>query len=223
MKTTVQNILGVALSILMPLSANAQDAYAEMERAEKNVEQMLEAAGAFMGDVRFNEYDVTSLINLWGEWNEIGNTSEDEDDEFIDFESIIKDSEYRQWAASHDLDADAWLRKTMRISLSLYRQEMLAAAEAMPEQIREQLDMIEQQRHQLGEELFLQMKQGLEATAQYSTNIAESFRHLPETTAEERALLDQYRGELMMMMNSDDEDYDDYSEFENYEADDYEE
>lgn len=221
MRTLTPKMLCVVLFALMPLSTQAQDVYAEMEQSEKDVDQMFMAAGKFIDDVRFNEADVTNLISLWDEWNEIGNSQYDDDEEFVDFESVLQDSEYLQWAASHDLDAQDWLRKTVRISMLLYREQMLAAAEVVPAQFQEQLDMIEQQRHQLGEELYQQMKQGLEATAQYSANITDSAHHLPEPTAAEQALLDQYRDDLMMIMGSGDDEYDEDDYYETQE-DDYE-
>ena len=96
---------------------------------------------------------------------------------------MLRDSACCHWAASHSLDADDGMRKTMRISIALYREEMLPAAEIMPAQMAGQLEMIEQQREQLGEEHYQQMKQGMEATAGYRKAIVDSARHPPGPSA----------------------------------------
>jgi len=217
MRIVIRTILAVVLVALAPVALHAQDEIAVMQEAQEELDQMFAGVGAFVGDVRFNEGDVRSLIDLWEEWNELGDEQEDdEDDAVIDFESILRDSAYQHWAASHSLDADDWMRKTMRISMALYREKMLAAAEVMPAQMEEQLEMIEQQREQLGEELYQQMKEGMEATAEYGKAITDSARHLPEPTAAEQALLDLYRDELAMVIDSGDDEYDEYGDDEEY-------
>ena len=51
---------------------------------------MVIAANDFTGGVRFDKSDVESLIELWDEYSEFGGES-DEDD--IDFDAILSDSE----------------------------------------------------------------------------------------------------------------------------------
>ena len=150
----------------------------------------------------------------------------DSDDD-IDFESMLNDDRYLGWAASHDLDAADWARKTVRITMMLYREQMLEAARMMPEQMAQQMAMIEEQRDQLGEEMYQQIKQGMDESARYGKAIEQNARSLPEPTAAEQAILDKYRAELMMLMESDDEEdeyYDDeYYDDEYYEDEEYSE
>ena len=150
--------------------------------------QMSVEVNSFVGDVRFDEQDVQSLINLWDEYSEIGE-DEYEAEEGIDFESMLNDDRYLQWAESYNLEAEDWARKTVRITMMIYREQMLEAARIMPEQMAQQIAM-------------------------------------PQPTAAEQELLDQYRAELMMLMESDDEDdyYGDdeyYDDEEDYNEDDY--
>ena len=125
-------------------------------------------------------------------------------------------------SSAHGLDAEDWARKTVRITMMVYREQMLEAAKVMPEQMAQQMAMIEEQREQLGEEMYQQIKQGMEESAQYGKVVAENSRSLPQPTAAEQAVLDKYRAELMMLMESEDED-EYYGEDEYYEDEEYNE
>jgi uncharacterized protein (DUF302 family) len=212
-------LLAVVLVAIAPITMFAQDAEQATKEALDKLEQMSVEVNSFVGDVRFDESDVNSLIDLWEEYSEIGE-DEYETEEGIEFESILNDDRYLQWAESHNLDADDWARNTVRITMMIYREQMLEAAKIMPEQMAQQMAMIEEQREQFGEEMYQQIKQGMEESAQYSKAIAENARSLPEPTAAEQAILDQYRAELMMLMESDEED-DYYGDDEYYEDEEY--
>ncbi len=221
---TVRKLLNVALIALVPVAVFAQDVEQAAEEALESLDQMSVEVNNFVGDVRFDESDVKSLIELWEEYTEFEEDDYESDDDF-DFESVLDDDAYLSWAASHGLEAEDWARKTVRITMMLYREQMLEAARVMPEQMAQQMAMIEGQREQLGEEMYQQMKQGMEESARYGNAIAENARSLPEPTAAEQAILDKYRAELMTLMESDDEGeeyYDEYYEDEEYnENDDY--
>ena len=221
---TVRKLLNVALIALVPVAVFAQDVEQAAEEALESLDQMSVEVNNFVGDVRFDESDVKSLIELWEEYTEFEEDDYESDDDF-DFESVLNDDAYLSWAASHGLEAEDWARKTVRITMMLYREQMLEAARVMPEQMAQQMAMIEGQREQLGEEMYQQMKQGMEESARYGNAIAENARSLPEPTAAEQAILDKYRAELMTLMESDDEGeeyYDEYYEDEEYnENDDY--
>lgn len=219
MVENVRIFLAVVLVAIAPIAMFAQDAEQATKEALDKLEQMSVEVNSFVGDVRFDESDVNSLIDLWEEYSEIGE-DEYETEEGIEFESILNDDRYLQWAESHNLDADDWARNTVRITMMIYREQMLEAAKIMPEQMAQQMAMIEEQREQLGEEMYQQIVQGMEESAQYSKAIAENARSLPEPTAAEQAILDQYRAELMMLMESDEED-DYYGDEEYYEEDEY--
>jgi len=209
MAENVKKLLAVVLIAAAPIVVSAQDAEQATKEALDKLDQMSIEVNSFVGDVRFDEDDVISLIDLWEEYSQIG---EDEygSEEDIDFEEILNDDRYLQWAESHGLDADDWARKTVRITMVLYREQMLEAAKVMPEQMASQMAMIEEQREQLGEEMYQQIKQGMEESARYGKAVAENARSLPQPTAAEQAILDKYRAELMMLMESDDEDEDEY-------------
>lgn len=215
--TTIKRCLNSILLVLAPVIVFAQAENAVMEDALRELEKMVSEVNAFAGGVRFDSEDVESLITHWDEYAELGDTDEEES---VDFDALLEDIEYRSWATSHNLVADDWLRKSVRISMIFYREQMLEGAAMMPEQIQQQMAMIEQQRDQVGEEVFQQMKAGMEATIRYTQQMADQTRRLPAPTAAEAAILDEYRQELMALMMSDDEGYDDYED--NEDGEDYE-
>mgnify|MGYP001820866464 FL=1 len=220
MAKTVKRLLTVLLIAVAPIAVFAQDADQATREALDKLDQMSIEVNKFVGDVRFDEGDVRSLIDLWEEYTEFGE-DEYETDDGIDFESMLADDRYLGWAASHNLDAEEWARKTVRITLMLYREQMLEAANAMPEQMARDMAMIEEQRAQLGEEMYQQIKQGMEESARYGKAIAENARSLPKPTAAEQAILDEYRADLMMLMESGDEGEDYYEDDEYYEDEEY--
>lgn len=215
MNAAIRTLLVGILISAAPVATNGQDPYAGMEQSQQEVDQMFAALGEYVGDVRFDEDDVRSLIEHWDEWDQFGAQSgEDPDEDVIDFNAILLDSTYREWTAARGLDADDWLRKTLRITMTLYRDQMMMAAQAMPAQMAQQMQMLEQNRAQMGEELYQQMKQGMEAAGQYGSAVVDSARHLPEPTPTERALLEKYSDQLAMIMDSGDEDEDEYEDVE---------
>lgn len=218
----IRILLAVAVFAAASIVVLAQDVDQATREALDKLDQMSVEVNNFVGDVRFDEKDVTSLIELWEEYSAFGEDEYEADDD-IDFESMLDDGRYVGWAASHNLDAEDWARKTVRITMMLYREQMLEAAKMMPEQMAQQMAMIEEQRDQLGEEMYQQIKQGMEESAKYGKAIENNARSLPEPTAAEQAILDKYRAELMMLMESDD-DEDEYYDDEYYEdEEDYEE
>ena len=223
MAKKLRKMLAVVLIAAAPIALFAQDMEQVTEEALDKLDQMSVEVNDFVGDVRFNERDVTRLIDLWDEYSEIGEDEfESEDD--IDFESLLNDDRYLQWAASHSLDAEDWARKTVRITMMLYREQMLEAAKVMPQQMAQQIAMIEEQREQLGEEMYRQIKQGMAESAKYSEAIEANARSLPQPTAAEQAILDEYRVELMALMESDDEYEDEYyGDDEYYDDEEYDE
>ena len=207
--THAKSLLSVVLIALATAALHAQDVEQATQEALDKLDRMSAEVNSYVGDVRYTESDVKSLIDHWEEYSEIGEDEYESEDD-IDFESMLDDDRYLQWAESHGLDADDWARKTVRITMMIYRDQMLEAGKLMPEQMAQQMAMIEEQREQLGEEMYQQIKQGMEESARYGKAIAENARSLPEPTAAEQAILDTYRAELMMLMESDDEDEDEY-------------
>ena len=185
------------------LVESQEDMFAE---GHKEFEAMVDAVNDFVGAVRFNEADVESVIELWDEYDEFGQAIEYDDEEMVDFDDVVADPEYRRWAASHGLDAKGWLQKTVRITMTLYREQLLQSAEQMPHQVQQQMAMIDQQRDQLGEETYQQMKEAMEASAAFGKQMAAKASELPEATASEMAALADHRDQLMMLMIRDEDD-----------------
>ena len=219
----IRRLIVVTYIVVASMVAFAQDVEHATEEALDQLDQMSVEVNSFVGDVRFNESDVQKLIDLWEEYSEIGE-EEFEPEEDFDFESMLSDDRYLSWAKSHDLDADDWARKSVRITMMVYREQMLEAAKIMPEQMAQQMAMLEEQREQLGEEMYQQIRQGMEESARYGDAIASNARSLPQPTPAEQEILDKYRAELMTLMESDDEDdYGYYEDDEYYEEEEYDE
>lgn len=210
MATRFRIFVGLTLLAMTPVSVLAQDYSAEMQQAVAALDDMVEKVNEFVGDVRFDEADVSSVIVLWDEFDQFEPEEEDEDETF-DFSEILGDDEYRSWARSHDLDPDEWLRKAVRISMTLYREQVLSSAQQMPQYLADQLAILEEQREQLGEDMYRQIKQGMEETGRLGDAMLASARRLPEPTSAEQAALDRYRDELMALMMADEEG-EDYGE-----------
>ena len=88
-------------------------------------------------------------------------------------------------------------------------------AAMVPQQMVQQMEMIEQQREQVGEEMYQQMKQSMEAGAEISKRMVSAARDLPEPTPAEQAALDGHREELVVLMQGDDdEDWEDEYDYE---------
>jgi hypothetical protein len=197
------------------VSAQAVDE--AIEEGKRKLDTLVAEVQEIAGGVRFDEADVESLIRLWPEFDELSRMVDDDgDDDSMDFKAVLADPTYRQWAASHGVDAEDWMRKTVRIMMTLYREQTLQSAARAPQQIQEQMEMIEQQRAQLGEEAYQQMKQAMEMSVEMSKYMEDAVRKMPEATAAEEAVLDKHRDELMMLMMSDEEE-DEYGYDEEYE------
>ena len=72
-----------------------------------------------------------------------------------------------------------------------------AGASEAGAQMEAQLAEIEAQRAQLGEEMYQQMKQAMEAGAAAFHDMGDAYRDLPEPTPSEKALLERYRDQIM--------------------------
>ena len=179
----------------------------DWEEAGRSVTEIMAATKSFIKEARFNEADVKSVIELWPDFDQMADQEEDDSETVIDFESIVDDLEYRRWAASHGLDPEDWLRKTMRITMLLYRDQMQQGMAMAPEQLEQQMAFVERQRDRMSEEMYRQMKEAMVAAAESTRQMREGIMSLPEPTSSERALLDKYRAQLSELMDDgDDED-----------------
>ena len=201
--------LCISFFAVLPAAATAQS---ENERAQDKLEAIAAEVNEFVADVRFDESDIQNLIELWDEFNEFGEAYEDEDDEFVNFSEVLADPEYRKFASSYGLDPDDWLRKSIRITMVMAREAILQGAAAMPQQMKQQMEMLEQQREQYGEEIYLQMKEAMENSDELTNAMVEAAKKYPQATAAEAKLLETYKDQLTALMSEEDEDewgYDD--------------
>ena len=195
----------------------------DFDGAIVDTNKMVEQVSEFIADVRFDEGDIEKMIELWDDFESSQRFEPDDDDAEMNFDKVLSDPQYRSWAASHGLDAEDYMRKTMRITMMLFAEQMQASAAMMREQIPQQMAMIEAQKDQVGDELYQQMKQGMEESQRYSEALSQSWSKLGKPTAAEQRALDAYSDELMALMSSDDEDEDDYYGDDYYDDEDYDE
>lgn len=163
----------------------------------------------FVGDVRFDEGDLRSLLDNWEDFSAFGESlredAEEGSEEMPDFKEILANEEYRSWAAQAGVDAEDWLRKSMRIVATTMRGQVLTNMALVEEQLPAQMEMIESQRSQMGDEMYEQMKEAMEMTLVTMKNMTETAGQLPEPTDAEQRLLDKYETELTdAMMDEED-------------------
>ena len=178
-------------------SALAQSSQDEINDSSVQFEEWTKTLSEFVKDVRFNEKDVQNLISQWDDFNSFGEEQDTDEEEYIDFNSILNDSAYRSWAQSRGLDSETWLKKTMRIMAMIMRTQIAASKSESQFDMTAQLAEIEKMRAQVGEEMYLQMKQAMAAGAAAMQGIDNSYKHLPVPTDSEKILLIKYNDQLM--------------------------
>ncbi len=178
-------------------SALAQSSQDEINDSSVQFEEWAKTLSEFVKDVRFNEKDVQNLISQWDDFNSFGEEQDTDEEEYIDFNSILNDSAYRSWAQSRGLDSETWLKKTMRIMAMIMWTQIAASKSESQFDMTAQLAEIEKMRAQVGEEMYLQMKQAMAAGAAAMQGIDNSYKHLPVPTDSEKTLLIKYNDQLM--------------------------
>ena len=211
MRRSIRVLFVAAAVLALSGAVSGQSESDPVAEATSDFEAMVREVREFVGNVRFDEGDVESLIEHYPELSALEPLATDtEEDETFDFKEILADPAYRSWAAANGLDAEDWLRTSTRIMMALFREQLLASAAVMPHQMQQQMAMIEEQREQLGEEMYNEMKKSMEAGAEISRRMEAAARDLPQPTPAEQAALDAHRDELILLMQSDD-DWDDES------------
>lgn len=195
--------LGVVCLVVGP--AWSQPVEDEMEHAAREFQEWVDAMSDYVADVRFDEKDVQSFLQYWQEFSELGigeDVGEEADwEQLRDLDFILEHAAYRSWIAAHGLDPDDWLRKTLRIQMMVMRDQMAQSHDLMQEQRPEQMAMIEEQCKQVGPELCRQMKDAMAASMAISESMGTSWEKFPEPTASEAALLEQYQGQIMGLLD----------------------
>lgn len=186
------------------------------QTVEQTVEETQERFAAwvaevneFVDEVRFDEGDLRSLLDNWDDFSVFGENlkkdSEEGSEEMPDFGEILEDEDYRRWASQAGVDPEDWLRKSMRIFATMMRGQVLTNMSLAEEQIPKQMEMIEGQRSQLGDEMYQQMKQAMDMTLVTMKNMTETAGRLPQPTAAEEGLLNKYNAELLAVMMDEEE------------------
>ena len=202
-KSVVVTQLILALAVVSGLQGQDPES---PQAASQSYNELIDAMVEHTSGIEFTERDIESVLSLWGDLEAIGLEDEEDDEEMLDIEEILADQKYRCWAASHGLDAEDWFRKSMRIQLMMMREEMHTSAGMMENQMAQQEAMIEAQCAQVSEEMCRQMRQGLEAMAAFG----KAWERIPPPTSSEAALLEKYQEQLMGLMNSDEEELEDW-------------
>jgi vacuolar-type H+-ATPase catalytic subunit A/Vma1 len=198
----MKKIWFVLLSVLMLCAvspAAGQSSQDDIYASGRQFEQWAKNLSEFVKDVRFNEEDVQSLLNLWDDFTAVGEEEAEEDEEeFLDFNTILYDKAYRSWADSKGIDGEMWLKKTMRIMAMVMRSSIEANSSSQDQfDLKSQLEELEEMRPQMDEEAYQQMKQAMEAGAAAMQGLNESYKYLPVPTDSEKMLLAKYNDQLM--------------------------
>jgi len=117
----MKKVFLLLLSLFMIMGAPyaiGQSAHDDMDPSNREFQEWAKTLSEFVKDVRFNEKDIQDFINLWDDFSAFGdNQDSDDEEEYVDFNSILNDSAYRSWTKSKGLDSNEWLKKSMRIQL----------------------------------------------------------------------------------------------------------
>ena len=198
----MKKIVLLLLSFFMLMSGSpaiGQSSQDEINESNRKFQEWAVSVSEFVKDVRFNERDVQNLLSQWDDFNSFGEEQDTDEEEYVDFNSILNDPAYLSWAKSNGLDSDDWLRKSMRITAVMMRTQLEQNMSESQFDMTGQLAELEKMRDQMGEEMYLQMKQALETGAAAMQGLNNSYKELPAPTDSERALLVKYKNQLMHM------------------------
>lgn len=198
----------IALVLVSALGAQSMDE--SMQKAMADYSAWMDELAEFTKGIEFDEGDLTSFIEHYPEMQSLDLMQDDEDStDPEDFENnmreVLAEPEYRSWAGRNGLDPEGWLRTATRIS-SVYMIVHTEKARPEMEAQRQQYEaMIEQQCEQVDAETCRSMREAMATSAAMGEAIAQAQIKLPAPTAAERALIEQYSGDLESIMMSDDE------------------
>ena len=185
--------------MLLNVSPVAGQSYQdEVAESNRQFEEWTISLSEFVKDVRFTEEDVQSLLSLWEEFSVISGGEEgEEEEEFEDFSTMLQDEAYRSWAKSKGINGEMWLKKTMRIIAAMMWKTIEENASEEQFDMKAQLEELEAMRADIGEEVYQEMKKGIEASAAAMEGLDKAYKNLPVPTEEEKKLLAKYQDQLM--------------------------
>lgn len=162
------------------------------------------------GEVTFTQADIDSMAEHMPELDKLM----DDDEEFEDlkeksikeaFDYVIKSDKFVKWAKEKGLD-ETWMRKCLRIMTCRWKMMIPEQKKTMEEALTE----IENQREEMGEEMYAMYKEMIEEQAKMLADIEKIFdTDVPGPTDDEKKLLeDEENLEKIDNATSDDEDDD---------------
>ena len=190
-------LLLLALFMLVYVSpASGQSSRDDIAASNIQFEHWSKNLAEFIQDVRFNEKDIQSFISLADDFNSIGR-AEDNEEEYVDFGTVLHDSEYLSWARSKGIDSEIWLKKSMRIIAVMMQAEIEANSSEEQLDMQAQMEQLEEMRAQMGEEAYQQTLQAMAAASATMQGLDQAYKNLPVPTKAEKALLVKYKDQLM--------------------------
>jgi hypothetical protein len=219
-------LLGLA-SLIVVGAARAQDEPADtpkppsktdmekaQEEATRKMEAWLKATAEFTKDIRLTEADLKKWIELAPSFEKIGDGEKEEEDLFekcfadgkFSFDYILKHSAYGKWVREHGVDPTQWLKKHMRVTMLVMREEGLKHVEMAQKQIPQQLKQIEAMKGQMDEKMYDQMKKAIEASVAALERTKKMYAAMPKPTEDEAKLLKQYAPQIRRAMGDGEEE-----------------
>jgi hypothetical protein len=227
-----------ALILFGAVPARAQDESAdtpkppsrtEMEKAQeegaRKMEAWLKASAEFTKDIRLTEADLKKWIELAPSFDKIGEGEKEEEDIFekcfsdgkFSFDYILKHSAYGKWAREHGVDTTQWLKKHMRVTMLVMREEGLKHIAMAEKRLPQQLKEIEAMKGQMDENAYNQMKKAVELSVAMMKKTKELYASIPKPAEEEAKLLKQYGPKLRQAMGDGEDEYEEEDEDEDHE------
>jgi hypothetical protein len=196
-----------------PKPPSKTEAEKAQEEAARKMEAWMKATVDFSKDIRLTEADLKKWIELAPSFDRIGEGEKEEEDIFekcfqdgkFSFDYILKHSAYGKWAREHGVDTTQWLKKHMRVSMFVMREEGLKHIELAEKQLPQQLKQIEAMKGQMDENMYNQMKKAVEASVAAMKKTKELYTSIPKPTEDEAKLLKQYGPQLRQAMGDDEE------------------
>ena len=212
-------VVGAARAQDEPADAPKPPSEADMEKAQEDatrkLEAWLKACVEFSKDSRLTEADIKKWIQLAPSFDKIGDGEKDEEDAFekcfkdgkFSFDYILEHADYAKWTREHGVDPTQWLKKYMRLTMFVMREEGLKHIELAEKQFPQQLKQIEAMKGQVDEKLYDQMKKGVEAAVASFERTKKMYAAMPSPTEDEAKLLKQYGAQIRQAMgDGEDED-----------------
>lgn len=196
-------LIGLLSPAVPALSQEApQDFEAAVLEAQKKFQEWARVTANFIADVTFDRADVDSFIAHYPGFAAVGEAKLEagEEEEMIDYRTILEDPDFRAWAAAEGLSAEPWLKRSVRIMAMTMRDNMQQGLDEAASTLPQQKAMIEQQCAQVDPQTCRQMRQAVELSVLGLERTREAFASLPEASPEERALLEEFGEELAALM-----------------------